>query len=78
MRHQEGIYLLEVSDNGIGLPEDIDPKTTQSLGMMLVRMLGEHQLGGRLAIDTSQGTTITLTFAPGKRYSHEQSLSAHR
>jgi len=78
MHQHEGIYTLQVSDNGIGLPDDLDQKKNQSLGMMLVRMLGEHQLGGRLAIDTSQGTTMTLTFAPGKRHAHEQSLSAHR
>ena len=78
MRHYKGVYSLQVSDNGIGLPDDIDQKSSQSLGMLLVRMLGEHQLGGRIDIEASQGTTLTLTFAPGKRYSHDQSISAHR
>ncbi|MDD2463010.1 MAG: GAF domain-containing protein [Desulfobulbus sp.] len=78
MTRQEGIYTLKISDNGIGLPPDFNAKQTQSLGMLLVRMLGEHQLGGRCNFDGHQGTTMTLTFAPGQRRPHEQSHTAHR
>jgi two-component sensor histidine kinase len=35
--------------------------------MLLVRMLGQHQLGGQYLLDQSNGTSWTLTFAPEKR-----------
>jgi PAS domain S-box-containing protein len=57
-------YILVVADNGVGLPKDLDWRTARTLGLRLVKMLGEHQLGGRLAVDSSAGTQITLTFNP--------------
>ena len=77
MSYQQGTYTLKVWDNGIGLQPHFDPKQGQSLGMLLVRMLGEHQLGGQCTFDGRHGTAMTLTFAPGKRSPHEQSHTAH-
>lgn len=55
-------FTLSVADNGVGLPADFDWRTAKTLGLMLVRMLGQHQLGGRYEMDQRQGTSFTLTF----------------
>lgn len=56
-------YILSVADNGIGLPEGYDWLTAKTLGLVLVRMLGRHQLGGSYQLDLDQGTQFTLTFS---------------
>ncbi|MFW6112600.1 MAG: PAS domain S-box protein [Chloroflexota bacterium] len=53
---------LLVSDNGIGLPENIDIRDTESLGMDLVTILGEKQIGGQIELDTSHGTEFQIRF----------------
>jgi len=68
-------FSLTVADNGVGWPTDFDWRTAKSLGLTLVRMLGEHQLGGSYAVDGSDGIHFTLTFSlrtPGKgRKTHD-------
>jgi two-component sensor histidine kinase len=58
------VYTLIVADNGIGLPTNLDPAKTKTIGLMLVRMLGENQLGGTFNIDRTGGTRFALTFSP--------------
>ncbi|MGQ9872713.1 histidine kinase dimerization/phosphoacceptor domain -containing protein [Leptodesmis sp.] len=53
---------LTVRDNGIGLPETLDFRNTESLGLELVCIFTE-QLGGRIELDRSNGTAFTLTFS---------------
>lgn len=53
---------LTVSDNGVGIPEDVDFKTTESLGLHLVTILAEDQLDGEITLDRSKGTTFCITF----------------
>jgi PAS domain S-box-containing protein len=55
------LYVLTVSDDGIGLPIGIDPETTESLGLQLVSTL-THQLGGSLAVVRDQGTRFEVQF----------------
>jgi two-component sensor histidine kinase/CHASE1-domain containing sensor protein len=57
-------YVLTVADNGVGLPSDLDWLKTKTLGLQLVRMLGQHQLRGRIEWDRTAGTTFRLRFAP--------------
>ncbi len=54
-------YDLTVSDNGIGFPEDIDFRNTNSLGLQLVNTLVE-QIDGEITLDYSQGTKFTIIF----------------
>lgn len=54
-------FVLVVSDNGIGFPEDFDFKNTESLGLQLVNDL-TSQLDGDIQLDTSKGVKITITF----------------
>jgi two-component sensor histidine kinase len=58
---------LAVADNGVGLPAGLDWTNTKTLGLALVKMLGQHQLQGRIELDRTNGTTFRLRFAPSKR-----------
>ncbi|CAN1209441.1 hypothetical protein TUMEXPCC7403_04405 [Tumidithrix helvetica PCC 7403] len=53
--------ILSVSDNGVGLPGDLDTLTTQSLGLMLIRKLA-RQLEGVTTWDYSTGTKFQIVF----------------
>ncbi|KYK34181.1 MAG: hypothetical protein AYK19_02765 [Theionarchaea archaeon DG-70-1] len=53
---------LIVSDNGVGIPDDIDFRTTESLGLHLVTILAEDQLGGEITLNRSAGTAFHITF----------------
>ena len=59
-------YSLSVADNGVGLPPGFDWLKSPTLGVTLIRMLGQHQLGGRYELDQSEGTRWTLTFTTRK------------
>jgi len=54
-------YILTVSDNGIGLPEDVDPFESSSLGLKLVNSLS-IQLEGDLSVLRDGETTFILNF----------------
>jgi two-component sensor histidine kinase len=66
MQHHNNTYTLSVADNGIGLPSGFDWTKASTLGMVLVRMLGTHQLGGRYVLDQMTGTRFSLTFTSKK------------
>ena len=57
----ENSYRLEVMDNGIGFPEDIDFKNTSSLGMQLVQELVE-QIEGKVNLLREEGTHFIIHF----------------
>ncbi len=54
-------WMLLVTDDGIGLPVDIDMSKTESLGLELVSLLTK-QLAGTLEIKRNGGTTFQLMF----------------
>ena len=54
-------FVLTVSDNGIGIPEDIEIEELDSLGMQLVITLVD-QLDGELEIKRDNGTEFTVKF----------------
>jgi len=57
-------YTLIVADNGVGLPAGLDWTKTKTLGLVLVKMLGQHQLQGQVELDCTCGTTFRLRFVP--------------
>ncbi len=59
--HPDGECVLVVSDDGVGLPENLDPKRSGSMGLQLVHLLTE-QLPGTVEIDGSNGTRVTIRF----------------
>lgn len=62
----ENMVELIISDNGIGIPEDLDFRNTQSLGLHLVTILVENQLHGEINLDRSKGTEFRIKFKGGK------------
>ncbi|MBT3368085.1 MAG: PAS domain S-box protein [Nitrospina sp.] len=54
---------LTVRDDGIGMPEELDFRSTKTLGLDLVRTLVEHQLEGQLELDRKGGTGFNIRFA---------------
>ncbi len=63
IRATEGNNMeLTVSDNGAGIPKDIDFKKTESWGMRLVTILAENQLHGEITLNRSNGTEFQIRF----------------
>lgn len=54
-------YVLKVCDTGVGFPEDLDFKKTESLGLQLVTNL-TCQIDGEIELDRSHGTEFTIKF----------------
>ena len=54
-------FTLIVSDNGLGFPENIDFKNTDSLGLQLVNTLAE-QLEGTVELERNGGTVFRIKF----------------
>ncbi len=63
-RRPGGAILIQVSDDGVGLPEGFDPAKDGGLGMRMVRMLSD-QLGASLTFEsTAIGLTVRLLIPP--------------
>jgi len=58
---ENGVELV-VADNGNGLPEGLDFRNTETLGLQLVTSLAEHQLQGRVEMNRTNGTEFRITF----------------
>jgi PAS domain S-box-containing protein len=54
--------VLTVRDNGVGIPDDVDIRDTETMGMGLVTGLVENQLGGQLELDRVGGAGFTIVF----------------
>ncbi len=54
-----GSYTLTVHDDGVGLTQDLDLKSSDSFGLQLVDMLAE-QLQGSVSIQRNGGVTFTV------------------
>ncbi len=54
-------FVLIVKDNGIGFPQDLDYKNTNTLGLELVNRITK-QIDGIIELDTSNGTEFKITF----------------
>jgi two-component sensor histidine kinase/PAS domain-containing protein len=62
MRLEESRAVLTVQDNGVGFPESIDFRKTQSLGMELVTLL-VGQINGTIDLQVVGGTIWTIRFS---------------
>ncbi len=54
-------YVLRVKDDGVGFPEGLDFRKTETLGMQIVSTLVE-QIDGRLDLSRKNGTAFRLEF----------------
>jgi two-component sensor histidine kinase len=62
IREKGGNIAINISDNGKGLPKEIDFRNTESLGLQLVVSLVE-QINGKIRLDTKKGTKFTIEFS---------------
>ena len=60
-RNDKTEVKLTVSDNGVGMPEDMDFRNTTSLGLTLVIALVK-QLKGEIELVREKGTEFVITF----------------
>lgn len=56
-----GQAMLQVGDDGIGLPEGFNPATARSMGYQLIHMLAQ-QVGARIEVLPGPGTCLRFTF----------------
>jgi len=61
IRKTEGLIVLTVADNGVGLPSNIEIEKTNTMGMQLVTTLVK-QLEGKVEISREHGTTFRIMF----------------
>ncbi len=61
LKIKDDYYELKISDNGIGFPENIDFKNTESLGLQLVNSLTD-QIDGEIELDSTNGTEFKIRF----------------
>ncbi len=62
LKREGSDYLLIVADNGIGMSEEVEVTSSNSLGLYLIRLIVEHQLQGSIEISTTVGTMYTIRF----------------
>jgi len=72
--HEEGVISITtrlvnkntidmvIGDDGIGIPEDLDFRNTETFGLQLITGLVEHQLAGEIEINRSVGTEFRIRF----------------
>ncbi len=54
-------FILRVSDNGVGIPENFDWRNAKTMGLRLVNILTK-QLDGHIDMGAASGTSFTITF----------------
>jgi len=61
LKKTDGRIVLEVSDNGSGVPKGFDFNNAAGMGLTIVRMLAE-QLDAELNFSTHRGTRVQMSF----------------
>ncbi|MFZ2497476.1 MAG: PAS domain S-box protein [Methanosarcina sp.] len=64
-------YTLIVSDNGVGIPEKIDFKNSDTLGLQLVNLLVD-QLNGMIELNREKGTEFIVKFSTYSKFNLEE------
>ncbi|QEM11755.1 sensor histidine kinase [Mucilaginibacter rubeus] len=67
MDQDQSVLTVKIADNGKGMPTEIDPKNTSSLGMSLIAGL-TRQLKGEVRLYNDQGFHINITIPVDSRY----------
>ncbi|MFP4654608.1 MAG: histidine kinase dimerization/phosphoacceptor domain -containing protein [Methanohalobium sp.] len=60
-KSEDDNYKLIINDNGRGIPDNLDIRETDSLGLQLVNTLVD-QIYGTIELDRTQGTEFIITF----------------
>jgi two-component sensor histidine kinase len=61
-QNQTSEIMVTIADNGVGLAKGFDVKQSDSLGLLLVKILVEDQLGGSFDMRSENGTVFSIKF----------------
>lgn len=75
---QSNLIELTVADDGAGMPADLEPENTDTLGLQLVRTISEEQLQGRVSIRRENGTQFCVLFQEVYKDDGSQSIGCGR
>ncbi|MCZ7400589.1 MAG: ATP-binding protein [Candidatus Methanoperedens sp.] len=64
--NDNNMIRLSISDDGVGIPEDVDIRNTKTLGLELVTSLAEGQLHGEIILNRENGTEFQINFKHAK------------
>jgi PAS domain S-box-containing protein len=59
---EQNIMEFVFSDNGVGIPQDLDWRNTKSLGLNLIVLLTKNQLRGTVSLNSREGACFTIRF----------------
>jgi len=57
-----GEVVVQVKDNGVGLPAGFDLTTSPGLGLSIAKGVAERDLGGKLELESKAGLTVRIRF----------------
>ena len=58
----DGQLEMRMSDDGVGMPAYFDFRDSDTLGVKIANALAEHQLGGTITLDSTNGTKFFIRF----------------
>ncbi|MGB9442136.1 MAG: histidine kinase dimerization/phosphoacceptor domain -containing protein [Desulfobacterales bacterium] len=58
----DGQLEMRMSDDGVGIPANFDFRDSDTLGVKIANALAEHQLGGTVRLDSTNGTQFLIRF----------------
>ena len=64
--NKNSTFILTISDDGIGIPQNLDIQELDSLGLQLVTTL-VNKLGGELELKSKNGTEFVIRFKVTKK-----------
>jgi two-component sensor histidine kinase len=64
---ESGTVIMQVGDDGVGLPPELDVAKSPSLGLQITVNLIEKQLQGSLEVDRTSGTMYIVRFKEAAR-----------
>ena len=70
-KQQEGIYLLRIKDNGVGMPASFDWNKSKSLGFTLMQTMAE-QIAASFTVNSFDGVELNIQFIPRPESSPDQ------
>jgi PAS domain S-box-containing protein len=62
LKRENREYLLNIADNGVGMPGGIESGVTGTLGLYLIKLIVMHQLRGNLSVEATGGTSYMIRF----------------
>ena len=65
MKKTDNELLLQVKDNGVGLPDDFDPENSSSFGYEIIKAFSQ-KLKARMNIDGNNGTDVQIIISKFK------------